>query len=115
MSDASVKISLTPELIINTTVAPITEISVTTLTPPVEMNVQVIGSGPRGLKGNSFTYEDFTPEQLEQLTSSLGGSSRPIELIERDNNGYISSITRGLNIYTFTRDANNTIVGVEVN
>jgi hypothetical protein len=90
------------------------ELSITIQTSVVEVSIQPIVTGVEGDKGDPFTYEDFTPEQLEQLTSGLGGNISPIDLINRDVGGYISSIRRGSKLYTFIRDANNVIVEMEV-
>ena len=50
------------------------------------------------------------------LREQVGGDiSEPIDTINRNASGYISSIVRGIKTYTYTRDSNNVITGVEVN
>jgi hypothetical protein len=50
------------------------------------------------------------------LREQVGGDiSEPIDTINRNVSGYISSIVRGIKTYIYTRDSNNVITGVEVN
>ncbi len=37
-----------------------------------EIRAQISATGPRGPKGDAFTFEDFTPEQLEALRGPRG-------------------------------------------
>ena len=38
----------------------------------VEIRASISATGPRGPKGDAFTFEDFTPEQLEALRGPRG-------------------------------------------
>ena len=47
--------------------------------PTIQMGIQgpVGPVGPKGDKGDPFTYDDFTPEQLEQLKGPKGDTGAP--------------------------------------
>jgi len=69
----------------------------------------------------NFTAYDYTSfsENIEDLYLQIENiefpSSSPISQIIRNNDGYITSIIRGIKTYTYIRNINNVIIGIEVN
>lgn len=119
VSDTEMALTITPNAVIHTTIAPYTIINAnitpnatihTSINPNLQLNVQITASGARGEKGEKGdTGAGANPEDGVINRSSLGViNSIDLETktitIGRDSNGLISTIssTDGL-FYTFFR------------
>ena len=64
--------------------------------------------GPQGAKGESFTFNDFTPEQLESLRGPRGLQGEPGEFIavvrKAKNNYYLVKSDKSIPICKMDRD-----------
>ena len=59
----------------------------------LEINVSLTEVGPKGEKGDPFTYSDFTPEQLASFTNYNNLINKPrIEFVELIGNKTLDEI-----------------------
>ena len=59
----------------------------------LELNATITETGPKGEKGDPFTYDDFTPEQLASFTNYNNLINKPrIEFVELIGNKTLGEI-----------------------